>query len=326
MRKKYGKLQKQDNVIVFPGTFERLLAEGLQLVGDFRYEESLNVLKQALSLEPEHPNVLGAYAFALYETGNFKESKEICKRLLQLGPPHYIEAMELYLTSLIQLREFDEVKTTIGALFEEGLIPEDRVERFQHLLSMSERITAAPVHEEELSVDSELFEVDRFSGLRQLEQEQLLMRLSPEGIHQLSAQLALLTESDRVPAVTKTIILLQLMQAGYDRPVTVSKFGYEGDIFPSDLSEPDQMPKFVECVTLAVERLEKNPTKEEMVADLLFRHAFALYPFEWPEFEADEIASVYIGYVEQLLGGPEVPQNELKDVIDKIEMMYYERG
>src|SRR4051812_20934988 len=126
MRKKYGKLQKKDNVIVFPGTFERLLAEGLQLVGDFKYAESLDLLEQALSLEPEHPNVLGAYAFALYETGNFKEAKEICKRLLQLGPPHYIEAMELYLTTLIQLREFDEVRTTIAALFEEGHIPKER--------------------------------------------------------------------------------------------------------------------------------------------------------------------------------------------------------
>ncbi|MFC4409864.1 tetratricopeptide repeat protein [Chungangia koreensis] len=326
MRKKYGKLQKKDNVIVFPGTFERLLAEGLQLVGDFKYADSLELLEQALSLEPDHPNVLGAYAFALYETGNFKKAKEICKRLLQLGPPHYIEAMELYLTTLIQLREFEEVRTTIAALFEEGHIPEERKERFRHLLGMSERITTAPVSEIDPDLDSSLFEVDRFSALHNMEQEQLLMRLNTEGIQEYSGQLAALVEHEKVPAITKTIILLQLMQSGYDELVSVNKFGYEGDIAPFQLSEPDEMPKFTQCMTLAVERLEKDPSKEEMVADLLFRHAFAMYPFEWPDFEPDEIVPVYIGYVEQLLGGPEVPHNELKDFIERIEMMYYERG
>ena len=94
---------------------------------------------------------------------------------------------------------------------------------------------------------------------------------------------------------------------------------------PSKLTEPDEMPKFTQCMTMAIEQLEKDPSKEEMVEDLLFRHAFAQYPFEWPGYEPEEIVRTYIGYVDQLLGGTIIPESELKGFIDQIEMMYYER-
>ena len=85
MRKKYGRLRKRENVIVFPGTFEKLVATGMDCVEHKQFEKAVEAFDQAIIYEPDYPEFLGPYAVALYETKDFVRAKDIAARLLHSG-------------------------------------------------------------------------------------------------------------------------------------------------------------------------------------------------------------------------------------------------
>ena len=59
MRKKYGRLRKSENVIVFPGTFERLVAKGIDCVKHKQFEKAVEAFDQAIIFEPDYPDFWG---------------------------------------------------------------------------------------------------------------------------------------------------------------------------------------------------------------------------------------------------------------------------
>ena len=85
MRRKYGRLRKKENVVVFPGTFEKLVEKGVVSVEQGKFEQAVEAFDQAIIYEPDYPEFLGPYAVALYETKDFERAKEIAAKLLHSG-------------------------------------------------------------------------------------------------------------------------------------------------------------------------------------------------------------------------------------------------
>ena len=141
LRRKYGRLRKKANVIVFPGTFEKLVEKGLASVEKGEFEQAVKAFDQAIVYEPDYPEFLGPYAVALYETKDFERAKEIAARLLHSGAANYIDAMELYLTISIQLQQYEEVEMTIGTLIDEGVVPNAKLNKFRYLRELNERLS-----------------------------------------------------------------------------------------------------------------------------------------------------------------------------------------
>ena len=80
MRRKYGRLRKKENIVVFPGTFEKLVEKGTAFVEDEKYEEAVEAFDQAILYEPDYPEFLVPYAIALYEMKDFDRAKEIARK------------------------------------------------------------------------------------------------------------------------------------------------------------------------------------------------------------------------------------------------------
>src|SRR5690606_23547735 len=99
---KFGDLKRRGNVIVFPTTVSRLLSEGMTSLKNEQYADARDKLYQVLVYEPEHVAALGGYAYSLYELGEFEEALEVVQELLRIGPIHYLETMELYISILMQ--------------------------------------------------------------------------------------------------------------------------------------------------------------------------------------------------------------------------------
>ena len=137
MRRKYGRLRKKENVVVFPGTFEKLVEKGVVAVEQGKFEQAVEAFDQAIIYEPDYPEFLGPYAVALYETKDFERAKEIAAKLLHSGAANYIDAMELYLTISIQLQEYEEVEMTIDTLIDEGIVPDDMLQKFSYLRELN---------------------------------------------------------------------------------------------------------------------------------------------------------------------------------------------
>ena len=102
--------------------------------------------------------------------------------------------------------------------------------------------------------------------------------------------------------------------------------GYESEFTPKLLPEPSQSLIVESVLKKTEEELFQNPTKLEMVHDLVLRHSFATYPFEWFTHGEDEVAKAYQDYVGSMLGEDTVSKGELHDLLAKIDLLFEYRG
>ncbi|WP_075619974.1 DUF3196 family protein [Paenisporosarcina indica] len=332
MRKKYGKLQTKENIIVFPGMVDRLISEGLKHAEDFQYDLAVDSIRQALTYIEADEQTLGVYAYSLYEVREYEEACAICEELLKLGPTYYFETMELYVTVLMELRRFGEVKEIVESLLEEGVIPPEKIENFEQLLELNSRVSKQKEHlpledaPHNNQIDATYFQLETFSQFSEDKQQQLLVELDGEDLTSIENDLVTLIEDQLISPITKSFALLLMVHQGINRTVTIEKLGHQAEVTPNSLPEPSQSSKVEAVLHLTGEELVQNPTKLEMVHDLIIRHSFATYPFEWFSFNEKEVAEAYICYVGAMLGEDVPNVGELNDLIVKIDVLFEMRG
>lgn len=324
MRKKYRELKRKGNVVVFPTTINRLLTEGMTLLKEERYEEARDGLYQVLTYEPEHPAALGAYSYCLYELGEYEEALEVCRELLKVGPIHYLETMELYISILMQVREFEEAERVIQALIEEDVLPEERLEQFQLLRDLNDRIASKSIEK----IDAEQYAPEVFLKLNPFEQERRVMELPPSSFGPLKNKLVALIEHPDIDLLAKTYILFIMRQENIKARVNIHKFHYFGEFNIQDLSDPQESLRVNEIKGIFGEELAKDPTRLEMANELFERHVYLFYPFLMDEYEAKEVAEAYMSYLEGLFTG-EVDQagdEDLQKLIIQAELWFETRN
>ena len=332
LRKKYGKLQTKENIIVFPGMVDRLISEGLKHAEDFQYDLAVDSIRQAMTYREADEQTLGVYAYSLYEIREFQEARVICEELLKLGPTYYFETMELYVTILMELRQFTEVTEIVNSLLEEGIIPPEKEESFNQLLKLNERVAK---QKDELlvedvphnnQIDATLFQYETFSNFPEDKQQQLLVELDGEDLTPIENELTAIIEDGLISPITKSFALLLMVHKGIERTLKVEKFGFQADITPKGLPDPTQTSKVESVLSITGEELLQNPTKLEMVHDLIIRHSFATYPFEWFTYDEQEVSLAYIDYVGAMLGEDVPCEGELNDLIRNIDMQFEMRS
>ncbi|MDQ0429903.1 tetratricopeptide (TPR) repeat protein [Planomicrobium stackebrandtii] len=324
MRKKYRELKRMGNVIVFPTTVNRLLAEGMTFLKEEKYEDARDNLYQVLTYEPEHAAALGGYTYCLYELGEFEEALEVCRELLKIGPIHYLETMELYISILMQVREFEEAEKMIELLIEEKILPEERLEQFQQLRDLNERIAANASEK----VDASLYAIDSFLALPPSEQEQLILDLPTTSYQALKKRLLAIIEHPDADLLTKTYILFMLYQEKIDAEVTVQKFHYKGTFNINNLPDPINNDRIRKITAIMEDDLAKDPTRLELVKELFERHIYLLYPFIWDDYDEAEVAQAYMDYTEGLFSGmTSFDENEkLLELIQQAELWFEMRN
>jgi len=302
MRKKYRDLKRKGNVIVFPTTINRLLTDGMNYLKNEKYEEARDKLYQVLSYEPENAAALGAYAYSLFELGDYEEALAVCRELLKVGPIHYLETMELYISILMQVLEYKEAEQMIEILIEEKVLPEERMEQFRQLRDLNERIASnAPVEK----VATSLYSLDHFLTLSPIEQERLIMDLPLASYKSMKDYLIRIVEHPNVDMLTKTYILFMLHQEKIRGTVRVQKFHLEAMFSIAALPDPINNKRLNAVKQYLENALAQDPTRLEMVQELFERHIYLLYPFQWEEYEPLEVAEAYLSYLDLLFTGEE---------------------
>lgn len=318
MRKKYGRLRKKENVIVFPGTFEKLVENGHVAVEQENYELAVEAFDQAIVYEPDNPEFLGPYAVALYETKDFQRAKEIAARLLHSGTADYVDAMELYLTISIQLQEYDEVEMTIDALIDEGIVPPDMLNKFNYLRELNGRLSDRYAQDEP-SYRMELFTLDEFMKMDALAQQYALASLEGSDLTDLVPLLAKIVARDDVAPLAITFALTLLHQTGHSDELTVRKFGWEKRIVPVAMTLPGQDDLTKQVLEEVDRRLLQDPSRLEMAQGLIEKFAITAFPFGWGTHQAEEVATAYVNYIESLFSGEQLPETALNLLIQQID-------
>ncbi|MEG0384859.1 CDC27 family protein [Solibacillus cecembensis] len=320
-------IKKHGNVVLFPGTTERLLDEARELAENNHYVQANELFDKVFKLTPGDETSLSVYAYSLYETKNFNKAKEICEEILTLGPSMYFEVMELYLTICMQLRQYKQVEKIIASLFEEDVIPLDQVEKFQRLKKLNADIAGnqnAQLEEfAEGTSFEEMFELDGAAFMQKSFPAQLVIvhELEGKNVRPMLAELKWIIEHDEIHPFVQSLLLILLVEQDVSESLTISKLNRTETVNPSQLELPMEMPQFQVIYQHILNRLEQEPSTLDLVQSLLAKHAIVTYPFEWLDYDSEDVAISYIDFVKTMFGEIQEMDYELIDFIQGLEAL-----
>lgn len=319
LRKKYGRIRRKENLLIFPGTFEKLVEKGIRSAEIGLHSDAVEAFDQAIRYEPDCPDFLGPYAVALYETKDFTRAKEIANRLLQSGTANYIDSMELYLTICIQLQQYEEVEMTIQMLIEEQIIPEELMAKFNYLRELNNRLTKR--YPDEYSIIDEVpFTLDEFMEMEPRAQHHALASLEGTDLAIIKPVLIDIAEAVHFSPLVKTFALTLLREANCTESLRVSKFGLEAEIIPAELTLPGRDLKTKKVLAELEQIFLQDPTKLDLAKGLIEKFAITSFPFDWGDYQIQEIAQSYVKYIDSLFSGAELPDTALCLLIQRMDM------
>ena len=329
-KKKYGKLQTKENLIVFPGTAEKLIADGIEFAENGSYKKAVDCFDEAKAYTEFDETALTVYAYALFEIRKYDEAKEVCKKLLYEGFTLYEQIMELYLTILIEMKEFKEVDELLDVLIEEEIFSEEKKKNFEQLKELSMRIsneqevdTDVDLElEEDLTLEREKYVLEAFVSNNGGQQHQLMYEASMGDSTQIIPELIAIVEDAKGIPIIKTLAILLLSADEVEEEVLIEKFGFSEKVIPVNLSHPTKTEKIEKVFALIELKLDQDPTKMDLAYQMITRHAFALFPFDFGKFGIEEIADTYVKYINHLFDNEQMDENELYYLINSLEAMY----
>ena len=325
MKKKRKRVQTFDNVVVFPGTVEQLLSQANEYAEQNQYHLANEKFEEVLQYAPDDERALSVYAYSLYEAHDFKKAKDICERLLEIGPSMYFEAMELYLTTCMQLRQFKQVEKIIESLLDEDVIPAEQLEKFQRLKNLNADIAESKRLQEERDVAQAAMTTDlsteQFFAKTPVEQLMFVHELTAVNIRPIARQLKEIIEHEETHPFIKSLVLILLVEQEVLMDIHIKKFGRVQYVNPVELKLPTKMPRFQAITASVAERLEREPSILELIQSLIAKHAIVTYPFEWLDFEDEDVATSYIHYVRAMFGDVQARDCELMIFLQQLEKL-----
>lgn len=270
--------KKRSNIIPFPNLKERYIDKGMALLKEKKYHEALDMFSEAKNLNEDKAELYLGMAICFMELGELTEAKEICKKMLLEDIGHYFTVLQIYLTILIQLREYHEVQATIEAVLEENHLPAESAEHFYKLLEFSRKMTQN---------DEDIFEDDNDEGSTYIEdilentnkQMAYIQSLQDRNLSKHYSSLKVLLENPNSHPMIKSMILHLMIENEVEKEVTVYKFGESVTVIPAKLNDIADLPFTKKVLNILDDTLgQENPTLFEAVKELWIRHLYVLFP------------------------------------------------
>lgn len=307
------RLHKKGNIVVFPGTIDRLLDQAEDAIEAQEFEEAVHFCEQLIELGQNLPGIPGILSVAFYETKEFERAKPYAAEWLQNDAGDYFEAMELYLAICMQLQDYEEVEDIIGALLDENVIPPDLNQKFNYLRELNGRLSNRYTEK----LDPTIAEKVSFKAFLEMDpyaRQQVLAKLERNGAIEAQELLVKIATYETLPALLRTVAIVLLRGTGFDKSLTIRKFGRELEVIPSELHLPSEDKVTQEVCTLLEEALEKDPSRFALLEEAVKKFAVISYPLGWGA-TPETIAEAYENYSFFLFEGTTLPETALHELI-----------
>lgn len=321
--------KKQRKIIPFPNLSERLVDKGLEALKNKQFKEALSLFNEVRELGEERAEIHLGIALCLMELGELEEAKAVCRRMLHEDIGDYFTVLQVYLTIMIQLRQYGEVQQTIEAVLEENHLPHDQAEHFYKLLDFSRKMNEVEeLHALEDEEDEELTEPRNL--LENINQQvAYIQSLKDRNVSRHMIQLQSILKDARSHPVVQSMILHLLIENEVAKEVKIVKFGKTMSLIPAELEDLSELPFTKKVLNLLDDSLgAENPSLFEAVKELWIRHLYVLFPFLPEPAEANLWAAAlhYVGYemhgieasAEEVCYTYEVKQSMLAEAAGKI--------
>ncbi|QOR65728.1 tetratricopeptide repeat protein [Cytobacillus suaedae] len=298
---------RKARVIQFPKLKERLLDKGMDAIKDKNYKHALDLLSQAKEIDSKNDEIEFGIVMCLFEMGRLEEAKQGCKRMLLEDIGDYFNVLQFYLTILIQLGEYTEVKTTLEAVFQEDQVPPQHAENLYQLLEFSRRYTS---NREEITDD--VFEDEnKYEQVHRIlleetdtnEQIKLLHTLKDSNISKYLEPIQQYLIDPTKNVIIKTMIIQLLIDHSIEKEITVEKLGEEGTVIPSKLTDIIDNEHAQQALKALEEMLANdNPSLFEVCKEMWFRYLYVTYPFQPKAYSSNTWAAALHMYGSELHG------------------------
>ncbi|SFQ47587.1 hypothetical protein SAMN05421670_2244 [Psychrobacillus psychrotolerans] len=323
MKKKNHPIMKDENVILFPGMIENYVEKGLKFAEENNFMEAVSCFDEANKYKELSDMVQSVYILSLLETGRATDAKKICETLYEKKSPFFEQVIELYLTILLDLKEYNQLNEVLDGLMKDSTYTFQQKKNFKQLKELSIKMlsdTTFSVDEEvHIQMDNDQFKLVNFKKLPYGQQEQLLQMAFQTDVMVISEDIITIIESSDIIPTIKSLALLLLGAAGVQTEVTVEKFGFKETVIPTAPPESTAVDR-VESIKQYMENsLSKDPTKLEMTLEMVHRHAYTLFPFDWVGYTNETVANKYMEYVDALFGNSELEPDEFFQLLIELE-------
>lgn len=291
--------KKKSNVIPFPNLKDRYIDKGMALLKEKKFHEALEMFSEAKKINEDKAEIHLGMAICFMELGELLEAKDICKKMLMEDIGSYFTVLQIYLTILIQLREYHEVQSTIEAVLEENHLPAESAEHFYKLLEFSRKMTQNDVDivEEDDESTQTMYIEDIIENTTK--QMAYIQSLKDRNVNKHFSSLKVLLENPKSHPMVKSMILHLMIENEIEKEVTVYKFGESITVIPAKLEDISELPFTKKVLTILDDTLgNENPTLYEAVKELWIRHLYVLYPLLPQPTDADLWAAALhiVGY------------------------------
>lgn len=296
-------------IIPFPRVKERLIQKGMDALQEKNFQLALNYFEEAYKWNQDNHEIQLGMAICLMELGQLQDAKEICKSMLHEDRGNYFTVLQIYLTILVQLGQYEDVQTTIEAVLEENNIPANHAEQFYKLLDFSRKMNKDLPNDDE----SHMFHDDHL--LNSLEDQIKFVRsIQDSNSLKFMPTIQVLLKNSNVHPIIKTMILQILKDQEIVRKIFVTKFGREMFIVPKELKDISEFDFTKRVLNILEDYLaSENPTLFEVVKDIWIRHLYVLYPFQ-PEPLSASLWSAALHQFGYELHGIEIDSKEMEDL------------
>ncbi|WP_144511018.1 hypothetical protein [Bacillus sp. FJAT-22090] len=325
MKKKHHVPKSKENVIFFPGMVEKLITDGLAFAESNNYTKAAECFDQARKYIELDDTILSVYVLTLLETNRQIEAKIICEDLMKNRSSSFEQIVELYLTILLDLKDYKEVDKVLNTLLVDARFTNDRKKNFLQLKELSGRLAReqesllASENVDIPNVDKDKFTIEEFVILNIREQEKILQDSFHRDISEVIPNIIAIVESKRVSPTIRTLAFLLLGSKNVATEITIEKFGLKEKVSPVSPPSLNAVTR-IEAVTRHIQDiLEKDPSKLQLAGGLVHSHAYALFPFDWLGYTNEAVAQAYVNFVETLFGNECDQTNELYELIRLLE-------
>lgn len=323
---KKQKQSKNNKIIPFPNLEDRLLHKGMDALKEKQYKDALQIFNQFTEYNPNYPEVEVGIAVCLLELGLYEDAKEKCERLLQEDIGDYFNVIQIYITILIQLSEYDKVVTILEALFEEEKVPAEYAGELFHLLEFSRKSSDnvyGPSSQYESSANiqalGQILENGNIS-----EQLQAIQNLRKETtISEITDVLKNVLGDRHVHPVIQSMVLQLMIEKEIHDSVVVQKFDWTMKLNLDEVVAIFEHPFTIQVLNKLEDILiHENPTLFDAVKELWERFLFVLFPFQPEPMDV----MVWAGALHKFgyhLFGIDLTDEEIEDIyhveIDRID-------
>ncbi|MFT8871763.1 MAG: tetratricopeptide repeat protein [Sporolactobacillus sp.] len=294
--------QKKENLLLFPQLDERLLQKASARLEERRFSEARGLFEKLLSLDPDNRRGLYGWTVCSIELGDFESAERAVRQLIRRGTVHYADVFRLYLTILIEKKDYraalHEIERAKGdsqlkklaeflarmtdfcskRLDESGEVPlsESRAQREAGKKKRRSRSDFSWADLEKTDPGSRLM---------------LIRDLTPTlGVSDLPEIERFLLD-ERQNAEVKTILLCAVQENQLATEISMRKFGQTYRVV---FDEHFLNRRLTACVEAEMERalLSENPTLSTLAMDLARSFMVAVYPKPL----ADVVPNVWAAY------------------------------